>query len=136
MKVLLAADGSSYTKKALDWLMSRHAADEIVVLHVQAALPPRVRGSVGAEVVQDYYKDECTKVLAPIERTLKKAGISHTARWVVGTPAEEILKAAKKDKVDLIAMGTHGRGLLGTAVMGSVAQRVLADSAVPVLMIK
>jgi len=33
-------------------------------------------------------------------------------------------------------MGTHGRGLLGRAVMGSVAQRVLADAAVPVLMIK
>ena len=136
MKVLLAADGSSYTKRALAWLMDKHAADEIVVLHVQAALPPRVRGSVGAEVVQDYYKDECNKVLAPIERTLKKAGIAHTARWVVGVPAEEILKAAKKDKVDQIAMGTHGRGLLGTAVMGSVAQRVLADSTVPVLMIK
>ncbi len=136
MKVLLAADGSDYTTKALTWLMGKHAADEIIALHVQPALPPRVRSTVGMEVVQDYYKDESLKVLEPIERTLKEAGISHTARWVVGTPAEEILNAAKQDGVDMIAMGTHGRGLIGTAVMGSVAQRVLADSTIPVLMIK
>lgn len=136
MKVLLAADGSDYTTKALSWLMKKHAADEVIALHVQPALPPRVRSSVGMEVVQDYYKDESMKVLEPIEQALKEAGVSHTSRWVVGVPADEILNAAKKDGVDMIAMGTHGRSLIGTAVMGSVAQRVLADSTIPVLMIK
>ena len=136
MKILLAADGSKHTKKALDWLVANGAGDELIVLHVQPALPPRVRGAVGTETVTDYYSDESTKVLAPIERLLKKHKINHRARWVVGVPSEEILRAAKKEKVDQIVMGTHGRGLLGRAVMGSVAQRVLADCTVPVLMVK
>jgi nucleotide-binding universal stress UspA family protein len=136
MKILLAADGSNYTKRALAWLMDHHATDEVVVIHVQPPLPPRVRSHVTVETVQGYYADECTKVLAPIEKALTKAGVAFKARWVVGAPSEELLKAASKDKVDVIAMGTHGRGLLGNAIMGSVAQRVLADSPVPVLLIK
>jgi nucleotide-binding universal stress UspA family protein len=36
----------------------------------------------------------------------------------------------------MVVMGTHGHGLLGTAVMGSVAQRVVVDSDVPVLLVK
>jgi nucleotide-binding universal stress UspA family protein len=54
---------------------------------------------------------------------------------VAGAPAEEILRAAKREKVHQIVMGTHGRGLLGQAVMGSVAQRVVSQSPVPVLLV-
>jgi nucleotide-binding universal stress UspA family protein len=140
MKLLLAADGSKYTKKALAWLVANQAFegadDELIVLHVQPPLPPRVRTAVGAQVVKDYYGDECAKVLSPIERFLRRQSVSFSSMTAVGDPHAEILRTAAAKKVNLIVMGTHGRGLLGRAVMGSVAQRVLADAAVPVLMIK
>lgn len=140
MKSLLAADGSSYTKKALGWLMANQpmegSDDELIVVHVQAHIPPRVRAAVGTNVVREYHEEEAAKVLSPIEKFLKRHKVSYQTLWVTGVPSEEILKVAKKQKVHQIVMGTHGRGLLGRAVMGSVAQRVVADSTVPVLLIK
>ena len=62
MKILLAADGSPYTKKALAWLLANHsfdgAEDELVILNVQAAMPPRVRAVLPAETVKGYYEEE------------------------------------------------------------------------------
>ncbi|RZJ02433.1 MAG: universal stress protein, partial [Haliea sp.] len=56
--------------------------------------------------------------------------------WAVGSPAAEIVRAATKAQAHLIVMGTHGHGLLGRAVMGSVAQRVISDADIPVLLVK
>jgi nucleotide-binding universal stress UspA family protein len=55
---------------------------------------------------------------------------------VVGSPTAEILRAAKREKAHLIVMGTHGQGLLSRALIGSVAQRVVAESETPVLLVK
>jgi len=44
--------------------------------------------------------------------------------------------AAKREKAQMIVMGTHGHGLLGRALMGSVAQKVVAETDVPVLLVK
>lgn len=140
MKVLLAADGSKFTKKALGWLMANRnfdgEDDELVVLNVQSPMPPRVRAAVSGEVVKAYYEEEATKVLTPIERFLKRHALTWRVRWVVGSPSEEILRLAAREKAHLIVMGTHGRGLLGRVVMGSVAQNVVAGSTIPVLLIR
>jgi len=53
--------------------------------------------------------------------------------FTVGTPWEQILSVAKDRGVDLIAMGTHGRRGLVRAVLGSVAEKVVRLSPVPVL---
>lgn len=140
MKILLPADGSSFTKKALAFLVTHPelagSDGEVAVLHIQPPLPPRVKGLVGASAVNDYYRDEANKVLAPIERFLKRQGIAYTTKWVGGHPAPEIIKAAKREKAHLIIMGTHGHGLLGRALMGSVAQNVLTQSDIPVLLVR
>jgi nucleotide-binding universal stress UspA family protein len=140
MKVLLPADGSSFTKKALAFLVTHTeftgGDTNVVVLHIQLPMPPRVRTMVGADVVDGYHEEESRKVLAPIERFLKRHELAFTSKWVVGRPAREILAAARREKAHLIVMGTHGHGLLGRALMGSVAQNVVADSEIPVLLVK
>jgi len=140
MKLLLAADGSKFTKKALAFLVTHEGlsgpGDELVVLNVQPPVPPRVKAMVGAGEVYEYHRDEAQKVLEPIERFLDRHSLAFTTRWVVGLPATEIVKAAKKDKVHVIVMGTHGHGLLGRALMGSVAQNVVTESELPVLLVK
>ncbi len=140
MKILLAADGSSYTKKALGWLVTNQSFgepdDELIVVHVQMPMPPRVRSAVGADVCKTYYDEEAKKVIAPIEKFLKRHDMKSRVSYAVGSPSEEILRLAKREKVHEIVMGTHGRGLLGRALMGSVAQRVLAESSVPVLLVR
>jgi len=140
MKILLAADGSSYTKKALAFLVTHETlcgpGDELVVLHVQAPVPPRVKTMVGAGVVNDYHRDEARRVLDPIERFLARHDVSFRASWTVGAPYAKVLEAAKRGKAQVIVMGTHGHGAVATALMGSVAQRVVAGADVPVLLVK
>jgi nucleotide-binding universal stress UspA family protein len=140
MNILLAADGSKFTKKALAFLVTHEslcgADDELYVLNVQPPVPVRVKTMVGAQVVNDYYRDEAREVLDPIERFLKRHDVQFRTATVVGSPTKEILAAATRQKAQLIVMGTHGHGLIGRALMGSVAQRVVADSEVPVLLVK
>jgi nucleotide-binding universal stress UspA family protein len=54
----------------------------------------------------------------------------------VGSPGQEIVRAAKRSKANMIVMGTHGHGILGRALMGSVAQAVVTDADIPVLLVK
>jgi len=140
MKILLAADGSSYTKKALAFLVTHEALagddGHIVVANVQPAMPPRVKSMVGASAVHEYHADEAQKVLRPIEKFLQRHDLSFSAKWVVGAPGQELVKLAKKEKVHLIVMGTHGHGILGRALLGSVAQNVLTQCDIPVLLVK
>ena len=140
MKILLAADGSRYTKKALAYLVNHEelAGDggEVVVLNVQMPMPPRVKGMLGAAAVADNHREDAAKVLNPIDRFLKRHGIPYTTRTVVGSPGQEIVRAAKRDKAHLVVMGTHGHGILGRALLGSVAQTVVTDCEVPVLLVK
>jgi nucleotide-binding universal stress UspA family protein len=140
MKILLAADGSSYTKKALAFLVTHETLcgddTEIAVLNVQPAVPTRVKTMVGAQVVNEYHGEEAQKVLRPIEKFLRRHALEFTTRWTVGVPGQEIAKAAKKEKAHMIVMGTHGHGLLGRALLGSVAQSVLTQADVPVLLVK
>ncbi len=140
MKIVLAADGSSYTKKALAFLVTHEGLagpdDEVIVVNVQANLPPRVRTAVGADVVKGYQQDEAEKVLGPIRKFLDKHDIPHRCDWSVGMADEQILRAAKKSKAHLIVMGTHGHGILGRALMGSVAQKVVTGAEIPVMLVK
>lgn len=140
MKIVLAADGSSYTKKALAFLVTHEeiagGEGEVVVVNVQPAVPPRVKSMVGAAAVQDYHREEAEKVLKPIEKFLARHGIRYTTRWAVGNPGAEIVKFATRDKAQMIVMGTHGHGILGRALLGSVAQNVLTQCEIPVLLVK
>ena len=140
MKILFAADGSSHTKKALAFLVTHpellSSDGQLAVVHVQPIMPPRVTAMVGAATVHEYHRDEAQKVLEPIEQFLKKHEIAFTAKWVVGTPGTEIVKAANHEHAHMVLMGTHGHGLLGRALMGSVAQNVLATCDMPVLLVK
>src|SRR4051812_15042143 len=115
MKVLLAADGSKFTKKALGFLMAEDGlteGGEIIVLNVQAPVPPRVKTMLGARVVADYHRDEARKVLDPIERFLARHDVPFKCRWVVGHASDEIVRTAGDSKAGMIVMGTHGHGLV------------------------
>jgi nucleotide-binding universal stress UspA family protein len=140
MKILFAADGSKFTKKALAFLVNHEELagpdGEVVVLNVQAPVPGRVKTMLGSANIAAYHAEESQKVLAPIERFLKRHKIAFRTQAVVGTPPAEILRAAKREKAHMIVMGTHGQGLLSRALMGSVAQRVVADCDIPVLLVQ
>lgn len=140
MKLLFAADGSECTKKALAFLVTHEGLagpeDELLVLNVQPAMPHRVSQMVASEEIKDYHRDEANKVLEPIKRFLDHHPLRYRCEWRVGAAAVEIIATARRDGSHMIVMGTHGHGLIGSVLLGSVAQRVVAHSDVPVLLIK
>ena len=140
MKIVFAADGSACTKKALAFLVNHEnlagAEDEVIVLNVQVPLPPTVALMVRSEAASELHRDEAKKVIDPIKVFLDRHPIRYRCEWVVGFPAAEIVEATRREKAHLIVMGTHGHGLMGRVLMGSVAQQVVADCDVPVLLVK
>ena len=59
-----------------------------------------------------------------------------TANSVIGTPAGSIVEYAGGHDIDLIVMGTHGRGGMSHLLMGSVAERVVRTAPCPVLTVR
>ncbi len=140
MKILLAVDGSQYTKKMLAYLVT-HAdtfggENSFTLLTIQAAIPPRARAALGKSVVDQYQLDEAERVLAPVAKFLLRHGIDAKSSWKVGHAGELIAKFAESGKFDLLVMGSHGHGALGNLVMGSVATKVLAQCQVPTLLVR
>ncbi len=140
MKILLAVDGSAYSKKMLAYLSTHPAllsADhDYTVFTAQPALPPRARSAVGKEVVDAYHAEEAEKVLSPVTKFLLRHGINAKTSWKVGPAGLTIAKLADSGKFDLLVMGSHGHSALGNLVMGSVTTQVLAHCGVPVLLVR
>ena len=91
---------------------------------------------LGSAEVAAYHREEGDKVLNPIKKFLDKHALTYRCVSVVGHPVDEILKAAAKEKSHLIVMGTRGHGLIGRVLIGSIAQRVVAECDIPVLLVK
>ena len=140
MKILLAADGSVYTQKALDFIIEhKHflgADRELVVMHAQMPLPSGFNVIMGFDKSQELHAIEAETVFKPVKTFLDKHAIKYRCLTAIGPIVKEIIEVAKAEHVHLILMGTHGRDLVGRALMGSVAQRVVAHSTVPVLLVK
>jgi nucleotide-binding universal stress UspA family protein len=140
MKILIAADGSEYTRHVLNYLSTHQtwlaAINEITVLTVVPAVPPRAATVLAPEVLKGYYDDSAETVLAPVRSFLQERGVTASLVHKVGHAGDEIARYATEHTMDLIVMGSHGHGTFGNMVMGSVATKVLASCKTPVLLIR
>ena len=140
MNILLAVDGSTYTKKMLAYLAAHDemlgSSHTYTAITVQPQLPPRARAALGKEIVDKYHAEEGEKVLSPVVKFMARQGVQLKTMTKVGPAGETIAKVAESGKYDLIVMGTHGHGSLGKLVMGSVSTQVLANCQVPVLLVR
>jgi len=141
MKILIAVDGSDYSKKAtryaaahLEWFRGE---PELHLFHVKLPLPPgRATAFLPKEEVKRYYEEEALAALAPAEKILRKKEIPFKATYKVGDIVQEIRAYARKNKIDVIVMGSHGHGALQNLVMGSITTKVLASTDIPVLIVR
>ena len=140
MKILVAADGSPYTKRMLaylaahdEWLGPKH---QYTVIHSVLAVPHRAAAFVGPEVVRQFHEEDAEIVLRPIRAFFKQQGIEATYVHTVGHASDSIAKLAEEGKFDLLLMGSRGHGDLVNLVLGSVATKVLAKCSTPVLLVR
>jgi nucleotide-binding universal stress UspA family protein len=129
-KLLVPLDGSGQAAVALPLArgLARATGGEIILVRV---IPERMLGADPAA------RAEADDYLAGIARELAGAGPRVSTIVQAGPePAAEVLAVARREGVDLIVMATHGRSGLARMVLGSVAERVLTDSPVPVVLLR
>lgn len=125
-RVLVPLDGSRLAEKALELLpLLGSKGWNIVLLHVREGRARQIEAEVAGDAPEVY--------LAMLAETLTRTGYQVT--WLVadGRPTEVIVRVAREQAVDLIALITHGWSGLRDVVLGSTAEQVLAATPVPIL---
>ncbi len=140
MKILLAVDGSDYTKRMLaylaahdEWFGNQH---HYTVIHGVLAVPSRAAAFVSKQTLKGFYDSDAEAVFHPIRAFFAQQGIEAEYTHTVGHVAESIAGLAKEGRFDLVVMGSHGHGEVLNLVLGSVATRVLAHCEVPMLLVR
>lgn len=140
MKILLAVDGSDYTKRMLSYLAAHEELlgrrHEYTVIHSVHAVPSHAASYVGAANVKQVYDEEAEAVFRPVRAFLHLQGIEATFVQRAGRAAQSIASVAEDGKFDLLVMGSHGHGNLANLVLGSLASKVLALCMTPVLIVR
>jgi nucleotide-binding universal stress UspA family protein len=139
MKVLLAVDGSDYTKRMLAYVAAHGEllgpTHHYTAVTVVTRIPPHAARHIDRQTLAAYYRDEAAKVLAPVQQIAAERGWTLATLQREGQAADEIAAIAEGGQFDLIVMGTHGHSSLGNLVLGSVATGVLARAKTPVLLV-
>jgi nucleotide-binding universal stress UspA family protein len=143
--ILIPTDGSSLSRKAAlkGVELAKAVGARVTVFYAAPPATPIVyRNSlpVGYTTPAEHetmIERTATGYLEFVERAAKKArvaceGIHHTSDY----PADSILKVAQKKKCDLIVMATQGQGGLRGVLIGSVTQKVLNQSKIPVMVFR
>ncbi len=152
-KILYATDLEPHGPKMFRYAVSlahRYEA-KIVLLHVLEPLGPTaqtlVRNVLPTEKAEELQREGLKKIRQEISDRLdrfckeelggdpKGRHLVAEVRIVDGHPAAAILKEAKAVKADMIVMGTHGRTGISELLLGSVAHKVVQQSALPVLLV-
>jgi nucleotide-binding universal stress UspA family protein len=139
--ILIPTDGSPVTHKAAKAgvaLASRLGAKVTAYCTIEELQPIYVEGYVMSQNEIDGFQKHAHKAgqnrVDAIGKMAKAAGVPFTSVVAKAfTPYEGIIATAKKRKCDVIFMASHGRRGLSRLLMGSVTQKVLSHSKIPVV---
>ncbi len=125
-KVLIPTDGSDCSKATLNWAIKTldKANTEYHLLAV-----------ITDPMIAEYEVEDAKKIMAEYKSTLEASGCTVAdMEYVMGDPAESICNYAKKQKMDQVLMGSHGRTGLAKVFLGSVSSAVMERCEVPVFL--
>ncbi len=148
LKVGIAVDGSDYGIAAVKYVL-RHQAlvgspPQVTVIHAvpefAGASMPDMAGialpAYSAEQIKEMQTLAFERTIAPVRKLFESERLPFGTACLNGPAGDEIAAYAKKEKLDLLVMGSHGHGAFKAAVLGSVALRVAAHCTTPLLLIR
>lgn len=145
-KVLVATDGSSYALHAADFvakLLSQMQETEVAIIYVidpgvvsAAAVTPTGVPIPSAVMLPQELERAAGSALEATKQRLASAAKKVVTRAERGKPADVIVKVAHDEKFDMISMGSSGMGHIAGLLLGSVSDRVMHHSRVPVLVVR
>jgi len=135
--ILLPTDGSEGTERATEHAIDLAVAHDAALHTLYVVEDAHLIGGISENaLLEDFERHGQEAVDAVIERA-EEADVSTIEGVVVnGSPHRSILDYADGNDIDLITMGTHGRGGIEHYLIGSVAEKVVRLSDAPVLTVR
>jgi nucleotide-binding universal stress UspA family protein len=142
--ILISTDGSEIAQKGVDHglALAKTLGAKVTIIMVAESLFNFVPGDGGLSATAyleytEYQREAAVKVLTSAKEAADHAGVeADTVLVESNLPAEAIVQTAKAGNCGLIAMSSHGRRGLSRLILGSVTSEVLANSPVPVLVVR
>jgi universal stress protein A len=141
-RILFASDFSKASGKAFTTAMTMAKANQatLTILHVIVPfvpiIPEQYINTVTWEQIDRQARRWSQRQLVKLVDRAKKAGIRAVGLLLEGDPAQQIVRAARSKRAELLVVGTHGRTGLSKLFVGSVAARVVATASCPVATVR
>jgi nucleotide-binding universal stress UspA family protein len=136
--ILVPVDFTDYSNRAADYaaMLAKQFRATLILVH---AIEPFTYSMTDTVLVTDHYtalKVIAQRLIDALRRKVGKKGVKVKTLVLRGTPYVTIVEHARKNRANLIVMGTHGRTGLEHLVLGSVAERVVRLAPCPVLTVR
>ncbi|WP_291320763.1 universal stress protein [Desulfonatronospira sp.] len=139
-KILCAVDFSDMSSKVADYAqtIAKSMNSSVKVVYVAPSLSQYVGFHVPPTSIENFVGE----IVSGAEKTMdifiqeNFSEIDATGQVLTGYAAEEILKYADQENMDMIIMGTHGRKGIDRVLFGSVAEKIVKSAPIPVLTIR
>jgi nucleotide-binding universal stress UspA family protein len=122
--------GLSFAKEYGAELLLLHVVENVTVGYASDLFPVPM-----AEVFQEISGYARTE-LAKLGQEARDRGVAVQEQVIQGKPSNEIIRFASESHVDMIVLGTHGKGMLDQALFGSTTERVVRRAPCPVLTVR
>ncbi len=137
-QILIATDGSEYTKTAIDYGIDL-AINTGAKLYAIYVIDTGAYGSIPESQPMEYafslLRQESDAAIKYVKDQAEADGLDVEGTIAEGHPADEIIKYAENNSIDLIVMGTLGKTGLDRFLLGSVADKVVRNSKIPVIVV-
>jgi nucleotide-binding universal stress UspA family protein len=139
-RILFPTDFSHFNDAALDYAstLAAEAGALLYVVHVDERYDlSAAMGEAGYVYPMSYDDDDRTQIRNQLTNTVPTVpGVYYEHHYLQGSPVTEIVKFAKRERINLIVMASHGRTGLTRLLLGSIAEGVLRGAPCPVLVVK
>jgi len=139
-KILIATDGSENAEKAADFgiQIAGLSGAKVYAAYVIDTTPyySIPLDQVWSKEVYEQVEKTGHEITAGVEKTAKAAGLEAESIILKGDPAEKIVNFAEEQNVDMIIVGSLGKGKFERLVIGSVSEKVVRHAKIPVLVVR